>query len=129
MGLKERHFGWYMLFGWGGPLLFVIPSVIAYHDDYAYTTPRGTDLCWIDPASNAIYVYVMPALIGLSVNIVICGVVLRSISSAAVNATSRVTAVLAFGTTLGLVYVFGAVLVIRGSFAIEVLFCLGLVLQ
>jgi hypothetical protein len=130
MGLKERHFGWYMLFGWGGPLLFVVPSMIAYHDDYAgYTTPSGTDLCWINPASNAVYLYIVPAMVGLSVNIVICGVVLRSISSAAVNAKSRVKAILAFGTTLGLVYVFGAVLMIRGSFAIEVLFCLGLVLQ
>jgi hypothetical protein len=54
---EHASFWWYHLVGWGAPLLFVIPSVLVYHDDYGYTAADKQQLCWIDPDSNANYLY------------------------------------------------------------------------
>jgi hypothetical protein len=123
-----QSFGWYLLVGWGSPLLFVIPSFLVFKEDYASET-----LCWIGPESNAVYFYIVPALCGLLYNWIMCGIVARSISTITSTLKSQMLAVLTFGTTLGFVYIIGALAMIKaavpphtGYFEIELLFAFGL---
>jgi hypothetical protein len=127
---ESTKFAWYLLFGWGVPLIFVIPSVIAYKEDYGYTNViEGEDvhMCWIDTDSKANLFYLVPAMCGLVFNIVVCGIVMKSVAKATTSTKSRAIAVFTFGTTMGLVYVFAALVKIKdGGFAFELLTCIGL---
>lgn len=124
-GHPQKKLKWYMLVGWGLPLLFVVPSMIVFSDDYVFTTASGNELCWIDPSSNAVYLYSAPAMVGLVLNTIVCTYVIRAVGTSIESTRKRRTqaiAILAFGTTLGLVYVFGALLMIRPNFGTEIAF-------
>jgi hypothetical protein len=122
---KEVKFFHYVLAGWGAPLLFVVPAVAAWPDDYGYD---GT-ICFMRPHSNAMWFFVVPSVICLIVNFIICVTLMRSIQAVSTTTKSRVLAAATFGTTMGLAYIFGAALLVRGTFIIEVVFALFVGLQ
>jgi hypothetical protein len=105
---SQRPFGWYLLVGWGGPLLFVLPSFLGFRDDYG-SDGNGTSttpgLCLFAFRSNASYFFIVPALTGLIVCLAVGILILKSIedNSEQMNAHARAKAILTFGTTLGLV--------------------------
>jgi hypothetical protein len=99
MGSK-RNFGWYLLFGYGAPLLFVIPSLLIFNDGYG-----NAEMCWIVAGSKASYLMVAPALVALLISFVVCGMVMHSIEAHShhMDAKARVKALAVFGSTIGLV--------------------------
>jgi hypothetical protein len=129
---QAKNFNWYLLIGWGSPLLFVVPSMLAFPDDYGGAGVNNTNqLCWIQPSSNANYFFIVPALLGLLVNCIVCIVVLRSIEehAHALDAKARTLAILTFGVTTGLIYLFGALQQMTQEFVFEVFFSIGLGVQ
>ena len=126
---QETDFRWYLVIGWLGPLLFVLPSVFAFREHY------GTDdMCFLDTSSNANYMLTVPIGLCLFANSVVMIYILRNIGkhvegSVAV-AKAQVKGVIAFGATLGLVYIFGAMNIIwKGNKVFPVIFALGVGIQ
>lgn len=125
---EEMKFRWCIIIGWGGPLLFVLPSVLAFPDKY------GTDeMCFLDTSSKANYLLTVPVGIILVANSAMMLYILTSIrkhvEGSVAAGRAQVKAVMAFGATLGLVYIFGALNMIRPNKPLEILFALGVGVQ
>jgi hypothetical protein len=90
----ETRFRWYLLAGWGTPLLFVIPTVAVHPDDYG-----DSDTCFIAPGSTASYLFVVPALCCLVASMVVCGILLRAVYQATHKFKASAVALITFGTT------------------------------
>eukprot|EP00729_Bicosta_minor_P006267 gene6267-9547_t len=121
---KDHTMRSYALVGWVAPLLFVLPSYVAFGDDY------GNDkVCFIAPQSQANYLFIVPAFLCLFINFVVGGYLVKAVGAATKSNRSRACAVLTFGSTLGLAYGFAALLMTTGKFVFEVLFCIFAGLQ
>jgi hypothetical protein len=123
-GHPHEKMKWYMLVGWGLPLLFVVPSMVLFSDDYMFTAESGNEICWIDPSSNAVYLYTIPSMVGLLMNLIVAMYVIRAVGNSTESTRSQAIALVTFGTTLGLIYVLGALLMIHSTFVVELLFAL-----
>jgi len=102
---------------------------------FAFREHYGTDdMCFLDTSSNANYMLTVPIGLCLFANSVVMIYILRNIGkhvegSVAV-AKAQVKGVIAFGATLGLVYIFGAMNIIwKGNKVFPVIFALGVGIQ
>ena len=127
---EELNFRWYLVIGWAGPLLFVLPSVLAFREHYG-----SDDMCFLDTSSNANYMLTVPIGVCLFVNCVVMLYILKNIrkhldDNHVAKAKAQVKGVIAFGATLGLVYIFGAMNIIwKGNKVFPVIFALGVGIQ
>jgi hypothetical protein len=115
--------------GWCLPAAIVAISVGVWFDDY------GTgEICWIEPNSGAMYMFLVPCFVGLAINIGILASVMWAIRNDVHTDEARSTRTMlkagaTFSTTLGLQYVFGALIVADGSTVWDYLFSITLMTQ
>eukprot|EP00039_Didymoeca_costata_P030463 m.29706 g.29706 ORF g.29706 m.29706 type:complete len:1091 (+) comp8128_c0_seq1:122-3394(+) len=107
---NPTKFWQYNLIGWGAPLIIVVVTLVASYDDYA-----SGEVCFIETGSDAIWAFLAPAIFAFVGNFLCLGWVVRGI---AMNASARagIRSFVVFGTTLGLSYLFGILLVLHPSF-------------
>ena len=117
----------FALVGYGGPLLFVIPSLAVWPNAYG-----SEAVCWINPAKEtpAIWFFVAPALLCFLFCIGSLIRIMRSISDTTKSRWTQLKAFVTFGAVLGLTQVFGALMAVDAdNVAFAYLFAVGLCSQ
>ncbi|XP_046839043.1 adhesion G-protein coupled receptor D1-like [Xenia sp. Carnegie-2017] len=121
----------YYIFSWVTPLIVVISSLISAEASFGiYGYLSDGNFCWISYENNFIWFFIAPALLICLINIIMASLVLREMYRMNKKHTVKISvqfrkslkACLYISPILGFTWVFGVLVIIKHSLAVEYIF-------